>query len=31
LHGLQKKSQKLPKNQIDKALKLRKEYYDEKE
>ncbi len=31
LHGFQKKSQKLPKSQIDKAIKLRKEYYDEKE
>jgi phage-related protein len=31
LHGFQKKSQKLPKDQIEKALKLIKEYYDEKE
>jgi phage-related protein len=31
LHGFQKKTQKLPKSQIDKAIKLRKEYYNEKE
>jgi len=31
LHGFQKKSQKLPKAQIQKATKLRKDYYNEKE
>jgi len=30
LNGFQKKSQKLPKKEINKALKLQKEYYDEK-
>ena len=31
LQGFQKKSQKLPKAQIKKAIKLKKEYFDEKE
>jgi phage-related protein len=31
LHGFQKKTQKLPKQQILKAKKLRKMYYDDKE
>ena len=30
LNGLQKKTQKTPKNEIDKAVKLMKEYYKEK-
>ena len=31
LNGFQKKSQKLPRKEINKAKKLRKMYYDEKE
>ena len=31
LNGFQKKSQKTPKNEIKLALRLQKEYYDEKE
>ena len=31
LHGFQKKTPKLPKGQIEKAINLRKEYYNEKE
>ncbi len=31
LHGFQKKSQKLPRKEIEKAKKLRKKYYDDKE
>jgi phage-related protein len=30
LHGFQKKSQKTPKKEIERAKKLRKEYYDNK-
>lgn len=30
LNGFQKKTQKTPKKEIDKALRLKKEYYDEK-
>ena len=30
LNGFQKKTQKTPKNEIDKAIKLMKQYYDEK-
>ncbi len=30
-HGFQKKSQKTPKQQIEKAEQIRKEYYDSKE
>ncbi|GAA0893933.1 type II toxin-antitoxin system RelE/ParE family toxin [Fulvivirga kasyanovii] len=30
LNGFQKKSQKTPKKEIDKAIKLKKQYYDEK-
>ena len=30
LHGIQKKSQKIPMKEIIKAKKLRQEYYDEK-
>lgn len=30
-HGYQKKSQKTPLKEIDKAQKIRKEYFDEKE
>ena len=30
LNGFQKKSQKTPKNELDKALRLMKEYYQEK-
>jgi phage-related protein len=30
LNGFQKKTQKTPKNEIDKAVKLMKEYYNEK-
>ena len=29
LNGFQKKTQKTPKNEINKALKLQKQYYDE--
>jgi phage-related protein len=29
-HGFQKKSQKVPEKEIEKAFKIRKEYYDEK-
>lgn len=29
-HGFQKKSQKTPINEIERALKIKKEYYDEK-
>lgn len=31
LNGFQKKSQKTPKNEIERALRLRKEYYEDKE
>ncbi|WP_439488699.1 type II toxin-antitoxin system RelE/ParE family toxin [Algoriphagus sp.] len=31
LNGFQKKSQKTPKVEIERARRLRKEYYDEKE
>ena len=31
LNGFQKKSQKTPKVEIERAIRLRKEYYDEKE
>ena len=31
LNGFQKKSQKTPKNEIDKAEKLKKQYFDEKD
>ncbi len=31
LHGFQKKTKKLPTKEINKAKKLRKMYYDEKE
>lgn len=31
LNGFQKKSQKTPKNEIELALKLKKEYFEEKE
>ncbi len=30
-HGFQKKTQKTPKNEIEKALRIRKEYYEYKE
>lgn len=30
-HGIQKKTQKTPLKEIEKAQKIRKEYYDEKE
>ena len=30
LHGFTKKSQKLPKKEIDKAKRLRREYYENK-
>lgn len=30
LHGFQKKTQKTPRKQIDKALRLMKKYYEEK-
>ena len=30
-HGFQKKTQKSPKNEIEKALRIRKEYYEYKE
>lgn len=30
-HGFQKKSQKTPKQQIERAEQIRKEYYDSKE
>jgi len=30
LNGFQKKTQKTPKNEIDKAIKLKKQYYEEK-
>ena len=30
LNGFQKKTQKTPKNEIDKALRLMKQYYQEK-
>lgn len=30
INGFQKKTQKIPKKEIDKAEKLRKQYYDEK-
>ncbi len=30
-HGFQKKTQKTPKNEIEKAQKIRKEYFNEKE
>ncbi|MEM1405500.1 MAG: type II toxin-antitoxin system RelE/ParE family toxin [Bacteroidota bacterium] len=31
LHGFQKKTQKTPRKEIERAKKLRKEYYDDKE
>ena len=31
LNGFQKKSQKTPRNEIELALKLKKQYFDEKE
>jgi phage-related protein len=31
LNGFQKKTQKIPKNEIDRALRLKQEYYEEKE
>lgn len=31
MNGFQKKSQKTPRNEIEKALRIMKEYYDEKE
>jgi len=31
LNGFQKKSQKTPKNEIERALRLQKQYYNEKE
>ncbi len=30
LHGFQKKSEKTPRNEIERAERLRKEYYNEK-
>ncbi len=30
INGFQKKTQKTPKQEIEKALKIKKEYYDEK-
>ena len=30
LHGIQKKTQKIPKKEIDRAKKLRREYYENK-
>lgn len=30
LHGFTKKSQKLPRKEIDRALRLRREYYESK-
>lgn len=30
MNGFQKKTQKTPKNQIEKALKIMAEYYDQK-
>jgi len=30
LHGFQKKTQKTPKNEITKAIRLREEYYEQK-
>lgn len=30
LHGFQKKTQKTPKNEIEKAKRLKKEYYEQK-
>jgi phage-related protein len=30
LNGFQKKTQKTPKNEIDRAIRLKKEYYEEK-
>ena len=30
-HGFQKKSQKTPKTEIEKAIRIRKEYYEQKE
>lgn len=30
-NGFQKKTQKTPQNEIEKALKIKKEYYDQKE
>lgn len=30
-NGFQKKTQKTPENEIEKALKLKKEYYDQKQ
>lgn len=30
LHGVQKKSQKIPRKEIEKAKKLRQDYYNEK-
>jgi phage-related protein len=31
LNGFQKKTQKTPKTEIDRALRLKKEYYEDKE
>lgn len=31
LHGFQKKTQKTPRKEIERAKKLRKDYYDDKE
>ena len=30
INGFQKKSQKTPKKEIDKAIKIKKQYFDEK-
>jgi phage-related protein len=30
LHGFQKKTQKIPRKEIERAKKLRKEYYEDK-
>jgi len=31
MNGFTKKTQKTPKSEIDKALKIKKEYFDEKD
>jgi phage-related protein len=31
IHGFHKKSQKTPRNEIERAEKLKKQYFDEKE
>ena len=31
MNGLTKKSQKIPENEIDKAISIKKQYFDEKE